>query len=67
MPRLYAYDANEFTQKNLLEVFCHCYDNPYCLNIFQCAPRAIKYVSMSPPQAHPCLRELKKRSHSLVY
>lgn len=29
MPRLYAYDANEFTQKNLLEVFCHCYDNPY--------------------------------------
>lgn len=47
MPRLYAYDANEFTQKNLLEVFCHCYDNPYCLNIFQCAPRAIKYVSTS--------------------
>ena len=42
MPRLYAYDANEFTQKNLLEVFCHCYDNPYCLNIFQCTSKALK-------------------------
>lgn len=42
MPRLYANDANEFTQKNLPEVFCHCYDNPYCLNIFQCTSRALK-------------------------
>ena len=41
MPRLYAYDAHELTQKNLLEVLCNCYDNPYCLNIFQCTSRQL--------------------------